>query len=203
MIRASALLMACAAYGQGQFFFNTHDTTAHNVIAVTDAAGNGITGSDWFLEGLSGKDANSLTPLAPTLALNRTGAGAGFANPFSATYTVASMAGGTSITVGYRVYEGTSYDVTSLRSALQLASSPVVLTEPPMPPNEVSLGTHTINLPQPGLPIKRGRCGTWTHDYVHHWTGYTAVAFRANRGRYFPDESGENGTKWRIVVWKV
>ena len=32
MIRASALLMACAAYGQGQFFFNTHDTTAHNVI---------------------------------------------------------------------------------------------------------------------------------------------------------------------------
>jgi hypothetical protein len=26
------------------------------------------------------------------------------------------------------------------------------------------------------------------------------VAFRANRGRYFQDEFGENGTKWRIVV---
>jgi hypothetical protein len=33
-------------------------------------------------------------------------------------------------------------------------------------------------------------------------TALINVAFRAYRVRYFQDESGENGTKWGIVVWK-
>src|ERR1039457_4255282 len=102
MITAIALLMACAAYGQGQFFFNTHDITAGNVLTFVDGrTGNGTSGPDFFVEVLAGADASHLTALTPALALNRTGAGAGFANPFSATYTVAGMAGGTSATVGY------------------------------------------------------------------------------------------------------
>jgi hypothetical protein len=150
MITAAALLMACAAYGQGQFFFNTHDTTAGNVLTFLDATGNKVTGADFFVEVLAGKDANSLTALTPTLALNRTGAGAGFANPFSATYTVAGMAGGSSATVAYRAYEGTSYASASIKSSQALATSPVVLTEPPTPPNEVALGTANVTLvPEP------------------------------------------------------
>jgi hypothetical protein len=149
MITAAALLTACAAYGQGQFFFNTHDTTAGNVLTFVDPSGP-ISSSTAFVEVLAGKDANSLTALTPTLALNRTGAGAGFANPFSATYTVAGMAGGSSATVAYRAYEGTSYDSASIKSSQALATSPVVLTEPPTPPNEVALGTANVTLvPEP------------------------------------------------------
>jgi hypothetical protein len=91
MITAIALLMVCAAYGQGQFFFNTHDITAGNVL--TFVGGDGTTkiqGTDFNLEVLAGKDANSLTALTPTLAIG-TGTHIGFANPFSATYTVAGM----------------------------------------------------------------------------------------------------------------
>ena len=54
------------------------------MLTFTGPTGAAISGSDWFVEVLAGKDANSLTSLTPTLALNRTGAGAGFANPFSA-----------------------------------------------------------------------------------------------------------------------
>jgi len=150
MITAAALMVACAAYGQGQFFFNTHDTTAGNVLTFVGIDGKGVTGADFFVEVLAGKDAASLTALTPTLALNRTGAGAGFANPFSATYTVAGMAGGTSAVVGYRAYQGTSFANAAVKSGLQMATSPVVLTEPPTPPNEVALGTHTVTLvPEP------------------------------------------------------
>jgi PEP-CTERM motif len=150
MITAAALLTACAAYGQGQFFFNTHDTTAGNVLTFLDATAKPVTGSDFFVEVLAGASASSLAPLTPTLALNRTGAGAGFANPFSGTYTVAGMAGGTSVFVGYRAYEGTGYTTASVKSSLHMATSSVVLTEPPTPPNEVALGTHSVTLvPEP------------------------------------------------------
>jgi PEP-CTERM motif len=149
MIMAAALLVACAAYGQGQFFFNTHDTTAGNVLTFVAADGTTkITGADFFVEVLAGKDVASLTALTPTLALNRTGAGAGFANPFSGTYTLAGMAGGSSAFVGYRAYEGTSFDSASRKSGVGMATSPVVLTEPPTPPNEVALGTHSVVLTQ-------------------------------------------------------
>ena len=129
------------------------DTTAGNVLTFLNPSGGGISGADWFIEVLAGKDASSLTPLTPTLALNRTGAGAGFANPFSATYTVAGMAGGTSATVGYRFYEGTSYATASLKSGIGVATSPVVLTEPPTPPNEVALGTRTTVIPEPATLV--------------------------------------------------
>jgi hypothetical protein len=38
---------------------------------------------------------------------------------------------------------------------------------------------QALDRTQPGLPIKRGRCGTWTHDYVPNGTGTVS-------GRCFP-----------------
>ena len=44
MITAAALMIAVAAYGQGSFLFNTHDTSVGNDVKFVDANGNGITG---------------------------------------------------------------------------------------------------------------------------------------------------------------
>jgi transposase len=49
---------------------------------------------------------------------------------------------------------------------------------------------QALDRTQPGLPIKRGRCGTWTHDYVRHGTttlfAALNVAAGTVSGRCFP-----------------
>jgi transposase len=49
---------------------------------------------------------------------------------------------------------------------------------------------QALDRTQPGLPLKRGRCGTWTHDYVRHGTTtlFAALHVAAGKvsGRCFP-----------------
>lgn len=49
---------------------------------------------------------------------------------------------------------------------------------------------QALDRTQPGLPLKRGRCGTWTHDYVRHGTTtlFAALNVAAGKvsGRCFP-----------------
>ena len=49
---------------------------------------------------------------------------------------------------------------------------------------------QALDRTQPGLPLKRGRCGTWTHDYVRHGTTtlFAALNVAAGQisGRCFP-----------------
>jgi transposase len=42
---------------------------------------------------------------------------------------------------------------------------------------------QALDRTQPGLPIKRGRCGTWTHDYVRHGTTTLFAALNVAEGR--------------------
>jgi hypothetical protein len=156
ILTVAALMVAAAAYGQGQFLFNTRDIAAGNNVTFT-LNGQPATGNDLFVEVLAGADANSLAPVAPALPLNRTGAGAGYTSPFSQIYTT-TLAGGNAA-IGYRAYQGTSYDSAANKSAVittQLGSSTpltVALTTPPTPPNEVALGTGAVAIgviPEPG-----------------------------------------------------
>jgi hypothetical protein len=147
LITAAALMIACAAYGQGQFFLNTHDTTAGNVLTFL-INGQPASGSDLFVEVSAGPDAAHLTALTPLFALNRTGAGAGFLSPFSNTYTVPGMSGGQTATVAIDAFQGTSSATATARTG-ELVLGTVVLTEPPTPPNEVATGIRTIGTPEP------------------------------------------------------
>jgi PEP-CTERM motif len=149
MIMAAALLVACAAYGQGQFFFNTHDTAAGNVVQFTvggKLADN--TTPNLFVQVSAGADATHQTALTPLMPLNQSpGAKAGYINPLSQTFTVPGMAGGSSAVVTYQGFQGTSLaSAGSNVSPIGSSTSPVALTEPPTPPNEVALGTHTLNI---------------------------------------------------------
>lgn len=42
---------------------------------------------------------------------------------------------------------------------------------------------QALDRTQPGLPLKRGRCGTWTHDYVRHGTTTLFAALNVAEGR--------------------
>jgi transposase len=42
---------------------------------------------------------------------------------------------------------------------------------------------QALDRTQPGLPIKPGRCGTWTHDYVRHGTTTLFAALEIAQGR--------------------
>jgi MYXO-CTERM domain-containing protein len=154
MISAVALMIAASAYGQGKFIFNTHDTVGGNVLTFTDAAGKKIAGPDYFVQVLAGADANSLTPVTGdnVLVINRVASGAptGFTNPFSSTYTVPGITGGKTAVVGYRAYQGTSWDTATVKSTMALATAPVTLVEDPTPANQVALGVQTVTLvPEP------------------------------------------------------
>ena len=41
---------------------------------------------------------------------------------------------------------------------------------------------QALDRTQPGLPMKRGRCGTWTHDYVRHGTTTLFAALNVAAG---------------------
>lgn len=158
MITATAMMMAVAAYGQGQFLFNTRDITAGNNVTFVSGANVPITGADFFVEVLAGTSATALTPLTPLLPLNRTGAGAGYTQPFGQTYN--APAGSTLI--AYRAYQGTSYDTSANRSEvvtvnqmLNAAGTAVTLslpTDPTAPPPELALGVRAVTvgtIPEP------------------------------------------------------
>jgi len=42
---------------------------------------------------------------------------------------------------------------------------------------------QALDRTQPGLPLKPGRCGTWTHDYVRHGTTTLFAALELARGK--------------------
>jgi len=42
---------------------------------------------------------------------------------------------------------------------------------------------QALDRTQPGLPLKRGRCGAWTHDYVRHGTTTLFAALEVAKGR--------------------
>ncbi|HNQ72471.1 MAG TPA: IS630 family transposase [Verrucomicrobiota bacterium] len=42
---------------------------------------------------------------------------------------------------------------------------------------------QALDRTQPGLPLKRGRCGTWTHDYVRHGTTTLFAALEVVQGK--------------------
>lgn len=42
---------------------------------------------------------------------------------------------------------------------------------------------QALDRTQPGLPLKRGRCGTWTHDYVRHGTTTLFAALEVAKGK--------------------
>src|SRR3984893_4680792 len=42
---------------------------------------------------------------------------------------------------------------------------------------------QALDRTQPGLPMKKGRCGTWTHDYVRHGTTTLFAALNAASGK--------------------
>jgi transposase len=41
---------------------------------------------------------------------------------------------------------------------------------------------QALDRTQPGLPLKKGRCGTWTHDYVRHGTTTLFAALEVAKG---------------------
>ena len=151
ILTAAAFMVAVAAYGQGQFLFNTRNTAAGNNITFT-LGGAGVTGSDAFVEVLAGPTADNLTALTPLLPLNRTGTAAGYTQPFGATYN--APAGST--LVAYRAYTGPSYanatarsDLITVTKMLDANNNPVALalpTDPTTPPPELFLGAGPVAL---------------------------------------------------------
>ena len=139
-------LASVAAFGQGQFLFNTHDASAGNILAVT-IYGVPASGPDFFLEVSAGPDTSHLEKLTPLLALDRPlGAGAGYPNPFSWIYTVPGMSAGQTAIVAAEAFWGTSSSMATDRgliSGIEILGS-VVLIEPPTPPTEVFIGNHTL-----------------------------------------------------------
>jgi hypothetical protein len=151
------LAIGSTAFGQGQFLFSTYDPSAGNDVRFENL-GIPISGPGWFVEVSAGPDAEHLQRVIGTLngplALNRTGAGAGYTNPFSDIFTVPGRRAGESVTVGYIAYHGSSLGsglpTTDASTGLIFAQSQVVLAEPPTPPNEVYLGVVVVNLvPEP------------------------------------------------------
>ena len=156
ILTAAAFMVAVAAYGQGQFYFNTRNTSAGNAVTFT-LNGTGVSASDAFVEVLAGPSASNLTPLTPLLPLNRSGT-TGFPNPFGGTYN--APAGST--VVAYRAYQGGSYATATARSELvtvnqmlDASGAPTALvfpTDPAQPPPELYLGTKVnalVPVPEP------------------------------------------------------
>jgi len=153
MTTAAALMIAVAAYGQGQFIFNTHDTSAGNVLTFVDQNGAKIAGPNYFVDVLVGTTAANVAALVGDaggpFVINRTlssGAASGFTNPFSQIYTVPGQKANSQVFVGYRAYQGSSYDAATIKSATTVLPSAYTLTEPPTPPGEVPVGTVTVTL---------------------------------------------------------
>ena len=84
VLLAAFAFASAAAFGQGQFVFNTRDQSAsNNVMFCIDGPASG---PDLFVEVLAGPDAQHISPLSPLLPLNQTGADIGYTNPFGQTY---------------------------------------------------------------------------------------------------------------------
>lgn len=142
ILTAAALMVAVSTYAQGTFLFNTRDIAFGNNVTFLMPGGALATGADLQVEVLAGADKASLKGLTPLMPLNRTGAGAGYTSPFSATFEVAGLTG--NATVGYRAFQGTSWDTAAVRS--DLFTAPVALALAPATPTEVLLGVQAVQL---------------------------------------------------------
>jgi hypothetical protein len=154
MIIGAALLMTAAAYGQGQFTFNTRDpnSTPNNNVQFKLPNGDPATGADLFVEvGTVGADGLFGTSLG-TLPLNRTGTFAGYTSPFAAVYNAPT---GTTV-IGYRAYQGTDWTSSQTRTDLikvtqqfDATGNPVNIALPAdaiTPPPELVLGVQNLQL---------------------------------------------------------
>lgn len=155
ILTAAALLIAVGAHAQGYFAVNTRASST-SLIKFLDAGGTPLSGSDYFVQVFAGPDANNLTPLADPFALTRTGTSAGLTNPFNKTFNTA-LAGGTTVTVGYAAFQGSSWATATAKSPIITkadagagAALTVQLVEAPNLPNTVVLGNGTVSLvPEP------------------------------------------------------
>jgi len=157
ILTVAALIVAVGAQAQGYFEFNTRNTTIGEVVTFLDAGGAKLSGADYWVQVFAGP-ANGgvagLVALDGPLALNRTGSGAGLANPFSKSYTTALPAG--PALIGYQSYQGSSFATATAKSDLittKLGSTTpltVTLVEAPNLPNSLTLGTGNVSLvPEP------------------------------------------------------
>jgi len=144
IITAAALLVAVATHAQGSFTFATHNVGVNDVKFLLPN-GQPATGSDLFVEVLAGADAQHLTPLAPLLPLSRatTSSLVGYTTPLSQVYSVPT---GSTAVVGYRAFQGTSYDAATVKTPLQLSTGPVNLAVAPNLPSEAPLGVNVVTL---------------------------------------------------------
>ncbi len=145
VLYAAVAFASIAVLGQGQFVFNTHDPSAGSDVLFA-LCGEPSSDPNLFVEVLAGLDSSHLQPLVPLLALNRTGVGAGYTNPYRQMYSVPGMAAGSSAVVGYHAFLGSSLATALWSTPIWLAIDPVTLTEPPFLPNEVNLGVQTLRM---------------------------------------------------------
>src|ERR1051326_3347904 len=147
-----------SAFGQGRFLFNTFDLAAGNQVNFS-VNGGPATGPDLFVEVWAGpvNETGAYSPLRPLLALNGTGAFAGYTSPLAQVFTT-GLPGGTTAFIMYRMFKGATPETASLVSnferfnhVTQLPLS-VMLTEPPAEPNEIFLRAAPLILVAPEPP---------------------------------------------------
>jgi hypothetical protein len=143
-----ALVFTVAAQAQGQFLFNTRDVAAGidlRFLSSPDCVPIGAEHGAWHVEVLAGPNLQPLTPLLP---LNRTGAEAGYPDPFGQIYTVPGMVQGQQAGIAFRFFEGTSYEAATIIGGVW-GPFTHVLSEPPTPPSPVQFGHIDTCIPEP------------------------------------------------------
>ncbi len=155
IVAAAIALASVAALGQGEFYFNTRDPSAGNDIRwfFPDYC-EPASGPDLNLQVLAGPDAAHLMSLTPLLPLNGSGDAAGYPNPFAQAFAVPGMAAGTTATVGYQYFQGTSLATATSTTPLMFALSTVTLTDSRHPPTRLPLGLNS----SAALSLEHGHC---------------------------------------------
>lgn len=152
IVAAAALMVAVGAYGQGQFFFNNHDTTVPvtaRFVLPSDTTGSSV-GTDYTITLLAGPKGGTLAALGTDTFRGAAGtATAGYVTP--ATFTIANVAAGASADVQVKVAGpgGTFSQVWNIPSlgggtvtppTLNMGTSPLVLTATVPEPATLALG---------------------------------------------------------------
>jgi MYXO-CTERM domain-containing protein len=139
MVAALALMVSVAAHAQGSFIFNARDVGAGIDVkfGLPDGTPIGADQGIFNVQLLAGATAGALQPLTPLLALNRTGATAGYPNPLSNVYTVPGVGQGAQALVVIRAFEGASFDAAGVKN--EWGPIAHTLQEPPNLPTPLNL----------------------------------------------------------------
>ncbi len=62
---------------------------------------------------------------------------------------------------------------------------------------------QALDRTQPGLPLKRGRCGTFTHDYTRHGTTYLFAALHVGKGLRPPSRYQQRSRHRPAIILKI